>query len=115
DAEEGVVSRRLEDPGVDARLALERARAWLGAIFVLKVGEGQRHPGRNPGSRPNRRRAEAVRLEQVVDRALSPLAVIGVAGRVDAQDPPARAHALWLVDGAGVTDAVAQRLRRAVT
>jgi len=81
----------------------------------LKVGEGQRHPGRNPGSRPNRRRAEAVRLEQVVDRALSPLAVIGVAGRVDAQDPPARAQALWLVDGAGVTNAVAQSLRRAVT
>src|SRR2546423_631718 len=50
-----------------------------------------------------------MRLEEVVDGALSSLPVVGVAGWTDAEQPPARADALGLVERAGEADAIAER------
>jgi hypothetical protein len=55
-----------------------------------------------------------VRLEQVVDRPLGTVPVVGVSRRVDAQQPAARTQALRLVDRARVPDPVAERLRGSV-
>ncbi len=112
DADEVVLARQLEEPVVDLRLELERARARLGPVLVLDVGHGQRDPGRHSGVGADRRRPEAVSLEQVVDRALGTVPVVGVARRVDAEQPAARTEALRLVQGAGVSHPVSQRVRR---
>src|SRR5438270_525137 len=55
-----------------------------------------------------------MRLEQVVDCPLRSVAVVRMAGRIDAQQPAARAQALRLVECARVRDEVAQRNRRAL-
>src|SRR6266516_900579 len=114
DPDEVVVSRQLEEPVVDMRLELERARARLRAVLVLEIGKRQRHARRYAGPPSDRSGAAAVRLEQVVDGALCPVAVVVVAWGVDPEDPAARAQALRLVDRARVRDPSAQRLGGAV-
>ena len=55
-----------------------------------------------------------MRLEEVVVCASSALAVLCVAGRVDAEDISALTEALGLVDGARVSDQVAKGRRGAI-
>ena len=113
-SDEVVSACQLEEPIAHPRLELERACAGLGSVFVLQVGEGKGHAGRDSGARADGGRAQPVRLEQVVDGPLRPLAVVGVSRRVDAQQPAARTQSLWFVDGAGERHPVAEGGRRTV-
>src|SRR5207249_9379445 len=79
--------------------------------LVLEIRHGQRHARGNARPGPDGSRAEAVRLEQVVDRPLRAVAVVGVTWWVDPEQPAARAQALRLVERARMGDAVAKRLR----
>ena len=88
--DEVILTRQLQEPVVDAGFQLERARTRLGAILVLDVGDGECHAGRNARVGADRGGAAPVRLEQVVNRALGAIAVVGVPGRVDPEQPSAR-------------------------
>ena len=114
DADELVFAGQLEEPVIDSGLELQRARARLGSVLILNVGQGERHAGRDAGPGADRGGAQPVRFEEVVDRSLRALSVVGVAGRVDPEQPAARAQALRFVERAGVRDPVAERLRRPV-
>jgi hypothetical protein len=64
--------------------------------------------------RADRGCAEAMRLEEVVRGAVRAIAVVDVAGRVEAQQVATLAKSLRLVDRARVPDQVSERLRGAI-
>src|SRR5207245_9162964 len=114
DADELVLTGELEEPVTDSGLELERARARLGAVLILNVGQGERHAGRNAGPGADRGGAQPVRFEEVVDCSLRALSVVGVARWVEPEQPAARAEALRVAGRARVGGPVAQSLVPAI-